>query len=59
MNKDFCVVCQEEKVVCIFDPCRHMCLCKSCLKKYKKTYKNCPLCKIPYEKIIVYNELEN
>ncbi|KAK3093869.1 hypothetical protein FSP39_021243 [Pinctada imbricata] len=36
-----CIICQTEKAMIAFLPCRHACVCDKCLKKLDK----CPMCR--------------
>lgn len=40
-----CIICFENKVTWIFDPCRHACLCKGCCDLLMKRNDPCPICR--------------
>ncbi len=52
-EKGKCVVCFEEKITLVLDPCRHACLCKSCyglISKRNPATASCPICKVVFVK---------
>lgn len=45
---DECVVCLENSKEILLLPCRHMCICSTCLTQIDK----CPVCRSPFEEYI-------
>ncbi len=58
-GKRTCIVCLDEKVSKILDPCRHACLCTACCKLISNRGAVCPLCEIVFTKTITIGESEN
>ena len=42
-EEDACIVCLDEKKCIVYEPCNHLCLCKSCSLRIKQ----CPACQVP------------
>jgi len=50
-----CVLCYTERANIILLPCKHECLCKSCLDNWNPDTKSCPLCRCQVqETMMVY-----
>uniref|UniRef100_A0A7S1KF91 RING-type domain-containing protein n=1 Tax=Vitrella brassicaformis TaxID=1169539 RepID=A0A7S1KF91_9ALVE len=45
-----CVVCMDEAqpATIVLSPCRHMCLCDKCWRKYRR--RECPMCRKPFDR---------
>ncbi|CEL95522.1 unnamed protein product [Vitrella brassicaformis CCMP3155] len=43
-----CVVCLDERATIVLSPCRHMCLCDKCWRKYRK--RECPMCRKTFDR---------
>ncbi len=55
-EKGKCVVCFEEKIALVLDPCRHACLCKSCCDLISKRGSACPICRAIFTKTEVVGD---
>lgn len=40
-----CVICLENKKICVIRPCKHLCLCATC-SSAEKALEQCPVCRV-------------
>ena len=45
-DEEVCVVCLDNKKTHAFNPCGHMCVCKTCADIIIQSDSNCPMCRI-------------
>ena len=46
-DKRLCIICDDQNRTIVLLPCKHMCMCKTCLGR--QTWKTCPLCREPVD----------
>lgn len=55
-SKPHCVICHENTIAYMTDPCKHVCLCGQCVYQYIEHDNRCPICRsrvIKYDRVFI------
>jgi hypothetical protein len=44
-NLNLCIACDNQSKTVVIYPCRHLCMCETCFKKWRPKNNTCPICR--------------